>query len=96
MSAFGSGHDLRVLGSSPTSGSLLDRKPLLPLPLPLLVFLLSLSLSVKKKNKNLKKKKKIQIKLCNYTSYKISTALREQPNPYNGSNTLPDWDLAML
>ena len=26
-SAFGSGHDLRVLGSSPTLGSLLSRKP---------------------------------------------------------------------
>ena len=40
-SAFGSGHDLRVLGSSPTSGSLLSREPAsssLSLPLCILVF----------------------------------------------------------
>ena len=30
MSAFGSGHDLRVLGSSPTSGSLLSRESASP------------------------------------------------------------------
>ena len=36
---FGSGHDLRVMGSSPTSGSLLNAESalLLPLPLPLLL-----------------------------------------------------------
>ena len=33
-SAFSSGHDLRVLGSSPTSGSLLSREPASPLSLP--------------------------------------------------------------
>ena len=33
MSAFGSGHDLRVLGWSPTSGFLLGRESLLPLSL---------------------------------------------------------------
>lgn len=32
VSAFGSGHDLRVQGLSPTSGSLLSRKPASPSP----------------------------------------------------------------
>ena len=32
-SAFGSGHDLRVLGSSPASGSLLGREPASSSPL---------------------------------------------------------------
>ena len=41
--AFGSGHDLGVLGSSPTSGSAGSLLLLLPLPLPLLVLFLSLS-----------------------------------------------------
>ena len=41
-SAFGSGHDLRVLGWSPTSGSLLSRKSTCPsLSLPLLILSLS-------------------------------------------------------
>ena len=41
-SAFGSGHDLRVLGSSPASGSLLSREPAPPTPpLPALCPLLS-------------------------------------------------------
>ena len=47
-SAFGSGHDVRVLGSSPTSGSLLSEEPVggfsLLLHLPLLVHKLVLSL----------------------------------------------------
>ena len=34
-SAFGSSHDLRVLGSSPTLGPMLRGSPLLLLPLPL-------------------------------------------------------------
>ena len=41
---FGSGHDLRVLGSSPTLGSMLSGEDSLSLslcPLPLLVFSLS-------------------------------------------------------
>ena len=44
-SAFGSGRDPGVLGSSPTSGSS-TRSLLLPLPLPLLVFPLSLAVSI--------------------------------------------------
>jgi len=57
VSAFGSGHDPRVLGSSPAHrapcsvGSLL-----IPLPLPLLVFLLLLALC--QINKIFKKKKR--------------------------------------
>ena len=41
---FGSGNDLRVLGSSPMSGTLLNRESAclrLPLPLPLLILCLS-------------------------------------------------------
>ena len=58
---FSSGHDLRVLGLSPTSGarvsgSLLEILSIsLFLFLPLLICLLSLSLSFKKINKSLKK-----------------------------------------
>ena len=44
-SAFGSGRDPGVMGSSPTSGSS-AMSLLLPLPLPLLVFPLSLAVSV--------------------------------------------------
>ena len=44
-SAFGSGRDPGVLGSSPTSGSSAGSL-LLPLPLPLLVFPLSLAVSI--------------------------------------------------
>ena len=48
-SAFGSGHDLRVLGWSPASGSLLSREPASPLSLclPLCLLVISLSLSNK-------------------------------------------------
>jgi len=46
-SAFGSGRGPGVLGSSPTSGSLLGRKPASPSPT-LLVCVPSLSVSVKK------------------------------------------------
>ena len=43
-SAFSSGHDLRVLGSSPASGSLLSREPASPsLCLPLCLLVISLS-----------------------------------------------------
>ena len=62
--AFGSGHDPRVLGSSPASGSLLSGKPASPSPLPLpacacvLVRALSLPLSLKSINQSLKKRKK--------------------------------------
>ena len=51
VSAFSSGHDLRVLGSSPASGSLLSGEsasPSAPDP-PHLVHALSLFLSVSKK-----------------------------------------------
>ena len=34
MSVFGSGHDLGVLGSSPTLGSLLSEEPVSPSPSP--------------------------------------------------------------
>ena len=44
-SAFGSGRDPGVMGSSPISGSS-AMSLLLPLPLPLLVFLLSLAVSI--------------------------------------------------
>ena len=37
VSAFSSGHDLRILGSSPMSGSLISRESLVSLPLPPLV-----------------------------------------------------------
>ena len=53
--AFGSGHDLGVLGSSPVSGSLLSREPASPslcLPLCLLV----VSVCQINKCKNLKKR----------------------------------------
>ena len=43
VSAFGSGHDLRVLGSSPTLGSLLSRESASPSALPLLMLFLSVS-----------------------------------------------------
>ena len=44
--AFGSGHDLRVLGWSPASGSLLSREPAsLPLSLPASLLTCDLSLS---------------------------------------------------
>lgn len=52
VSAFGSGHDLQVLGWNPKSGSLLCS--LLSLPLPLL----SLTRTLSQINKNLQKKKK--------------------------------------
>lgn len=44
---FGSGHDLRVLGSSPASGSLLRGESPLPLYLPLPLLVLSPALSFK-------------------------------------------------
>ena len=58
-SAFGSGQDLRVLGSSPVSGSLLNRSLFLSLSLPLLspAHALSLSLSNQSIKKILKIKK---------------------------------------
>jgi len=53
-SAFGSGHDPRVLGSSPTLGSWLSEKPASPSPsasLPAHAFSLSLCISVSQMNK---------------------------------------------
>ena len=51
-SAFGSGHDLRVLGWSPAWGSLLRREPAsLPLSACLSAYLSSLSLSLSLSNK---------------------------------------------
>ena len=52
MAAFGSGHDLRVLGLSPMSGSLLSREPASP-SVPYLAHVLSLAycLSVSQINK---------------------------------------------
>ena len=44
VSAFGSGHDPRVLGWSPTSGSLLSRQSASPSAPPLLLLSLSLTL----------------------------------------------------
>jgi len=50
VSAFGSGHDLRVLGSSPASGSLLSRESASPSLSPS-------TLALSQINKILKKKK---------------------------------------
>jgi len=47
VSAFGSGHNLRVLGSSPTSGSLFSGESASPSPFAPLPHLFSLSLSNK-------------------------------------------------
>ena len=62
VSAFGSGQDLRVLGSSPMSGSLLNGESSSPSPsAPPLACVLSLSLS--QINKVFFQKSKMQIKL---------------------------------
>ena len=48
---FSSGHDPRVLGSSPMLGSVLSRESLLPLPLLLPLLVLSLCLTISLSNK---------------------------------------------
>ena len=62
VSAFGSGHDLQVLGSSPTSGSLLSGKSASPSPSSFCSFSLTLSpslfLSLSQINKIFFKKRK--------------------------------------
>ena len=66
MSAFGSGHDIRILGSSPTSGSLVDGESASPsAPPPFQAHPLSLS-EINEKGKYFKNLiKKLKALCCN-------------------------------